>query len=344
MSNKWTPASVVWETTLRCNMRCMHCGSSAGTIDKDELTTQEGLALCRDLSDLGTRIISLMGGEAFLRDDWLTFARTIRDLGMEVTVMTNGYLLDDAHIAMLRTIDPYAVTVSVDGGTAATHDAIRGSPGSFQHCIDGLDRLTHAGIPSTVITTVQKRNLHELPLLRDRLLNRGVAWQIQMAVPIGRFPPSEMLSQEEFYSVALFIASLKKTFSRTEMPVMGAHNFGYCSQVLPNIMLFPWIGCPAGLSTLGIHSNGDIIGCLSLPHRFIEGSLRSRPLADLWNDPGLFSYNRGNDRGKMSGPCVGCRKGSLCRGGCLTVSYSVTGKHHGDPYCLRRLEKEMGLR
>ena len=343
MRKSWVPISVVWETTLRCNMRCMHCGSSAGAMRSDELTTKEGLALCDDLCDLGTRVVSLMGGEPFLRNDWLTFARHIKDLGMDVTLMSNGYLIDDALIAQLRAIDPYAVTISIDGGTEATHDAIRNKAGSFTRCLDSLDRLTRAGIPATVITTVQRCNYRELPQLRDRLLGRGIAWQIQMAVPIGRFPRTEMLSSEEFYSVALFIASLKKTYSRKTLPVMGAHNFGYCSQVLPNIMLFPWLGCQAGLSALGIHSDGAVSGCLSLPSAFVEGNLRSRPLKDLWRDPTAFSYNRGASKDALSGECMGCRKGARCRGGCLTVSYALTGACHGDPYCLRRLEKQLQL-
>ncbi|HEC81188.1 MAG TPA: hypothetical protein ENI42_02010, partial [Thermoplasmatales archaeon] len=60
--DRFIPVSVVWETTLKCNMRCIHCGSSAGIKRRRELTTKEGLQLCKDLSRLGTRLISLMGG------------------------------------------------------------------------------------------------------------------------------------------------------------------------------------------------------------------------------------------------------------------------------------------
>ena len=53
------PEKVVWETTFACNMRCLHCGTSAGKKRGDELTTQEGLDLIDELAGLGCKEITL---------------------------------------------------------------------------------------------------------------------------------------------------------------------------------------------------------------------------------------------------------------------------------------------
>ena len=45
--------NAVWELTMKCNMRCQHCGSSCEDAMPDELTTEETLALCDDLKELG---------------------------------------------------------------------------------------------------------------------------------------------------------------------------------------------------------------------------------------------------------------------------------------------------
>lgn len=37
------PVHVVWEITLACNLKCLHCGSRAGLRRPDELTTAECL-------------------------------------------------------------------------------------------------------------------------------------------------------------------------------------------------------------------------------------------------------------------------------------------------------------
>src|SRR2546421_10403449 len=61
------PVHVVWELTLACNLKCVHCGSRAGTRRPGELTTEECLDLVAQLAELGTREVTLIGGEAFLR-------------------------------------------------------------------------------------------------------------------------------------------------------------------------------------------------------------------------------------------------------------------------------------
>jgi len=282
-----------------------------------------------------------MGGEALLRKDWKIFAHNIRDLGMNVTLMSNGWLINEKIISELIKIEPYAVSISIDGGTAKTHDAIRCHSGSFDRCIKSLELLTKTNLPTTVITTVHKQNFSELPLLRDFLLNKGIAWQIQMANAVGRFPKNLILSKEEFYSVALFIASCRKKYSIKQLPIMGAHNFGYHSQILPDIMVLPWMGCQAGITALGIQSDGGIKGCLSLPDEFIEGNILNKKILDIWNEPNSFSYNRNFKIEELGKKCIDCKYGKRCKGGCLTVSSSLTGKNHSDPYCLRLIEKEI---
>jgi radical SAM protein with 4Fe4S-binding SPASM domain len=342
MRRKYIPLSVAWELTLSCNMRCMHCGSSAGDIRVHELRTREALDLCKQLQELHAKYINLTGGEALLRHDWYDISKEIRDLGMEVSVLSNGLILSKVIISRLRSVGVYAIAVSLDGGTAQTHDAIRRVPGSFEKCLSGLDALKKEDLPATVITTVHKGNLQELPLIRDLIIGRTKAWQIQIAVPIGRFPRELILSKEEFYAVALFIAAMKKRYSVKELAVMGAHSIGYHSQVLRNTMVSPvWNGCQAGISVLGIQSNGSIKGCLSLPDSFIEGNIRQRRLAEIWNDRHAFSYSRYCSRSNLNDECAGCRFGRTCKGGCTTVSASLTGAPHQDPYCLFAVENHM---
>jgi len=339
---KYIPGQVVWETTLRCNLKCLHCGSSAGKARPNELTTKEALQLCNDLAELKTDGVCLMGGEPFLRKDWHIIAKQIKDLGMKLLFISNGYNISKEIISKLKELSPHSVSTSLDGAKAETHDYIRGVNGSFEKVMKYISLSKKENLPTTIITTVSKLNLKELPEIRDIILNKQIAWQIQIATPEGRFTNKFALSKEEYYSVALFIASMKKKYSVKELPVIGAHCFGYHSQHLPGLGLYQgWDGCQAGISILSIKSNGDVIGCLSTPEAYIEGNIRNKSIIEIWNDPNAFAYNRKFKVEKLGENCKDCKYGVTCKGGCLGMSYGFTNKPHNHPYCFYKIEPEL---
>ena len=175
MNNKnfdHVPGQVVWETTLRCNLRCSHCGSKAGKPRKNELTTEEGLKLLEDLAELDTQDVCLMGGEPFLRKDWYILAKKIKELGMRLMLISNGYSINQNIINKLIELQPDSVSTSLDGGIPETHDKIRGVKGSFDRVKKYIRLSKEANLPTTVITTVSKLNYKELPLIRDYLQNK----------------------------------------------------------------------------------------------------------------------------------------------------------------------------
>ena len=84
------PIYAVWEITLACDLACRHCGSRAGRARPDELSTEECLDLVRQLAELGVREVTLIGGEAYLRADWLEIVAAIRAHGMTPTMRSAG--------------------------------------------------------------------------------------------------------------------------------------------------------------------------------------------------------------------------------------------------------------
>lgn len=328
------PGCVVWEFTLACNLRCTHCGSSAGVGRADELSTSECISLCEDMASIGTGTVAIMGGEPFMRDDWFEVAQSAKHLGMKVTIVSNGTMMDK-NIDRLSALEPQVVGVSLDGMREA-HDKIRGK-GTWDKTLSAVDLLGEHGIQTTVISTISKINYADLPRMRDLLTDKQVNWQIQIAMPFGNFEREHTLSEEEFYATGLFVAKQRLGHKFSEFPVVGAHCYGYFSKVIPSSR---WSGCTAGISSAGITSDGGVVGCLSMGNDgYIEGNVREKPFSEIWNDPASFAYNRGFDKSQLGENCAGCRHGSKCRGGCNSVSLSLTGRFHNDPYCFRRIER-----
>ena len=333
---RYRPEVAVWETTLRCNLRCSHCGSAAGDARINELTTKECFSVIEQLKDLGCLDVSLMGGEPLVREDWQALAGCVKDLGMNLCMVSNGILIPD-FIEEIDGLSPKVVGISLDGMETA-HDSIRGR-GTFARTMKAVEMLLDRKIQTTLITTISQINFKDLPEMAEMIKGRGCNWQIQVAMPFGNFKKDLLISEEDYYAAAMFIAKQRIDNRFEDLPVIGAHCFGYYSRVLPG---GKWTGCTAGIRSLGITSDGGIVGCLSMGNeRYIEGNIRERSLREIWEDPGAFAYNRKFVREDLGPYCRGCRYGKKCKGGCNSVSVSLTGAFHNDPYCFRRIEKDI---
>ena len=335
---------MVWELTLACNLKCLHCGSTAGGRRDAELSPAEALALCEDLKRSGARGVALMGGEPLLRKDFFEIAARVRELGMELSVITNGTVPGEEVFARLAALAPRAVAVSLDAADPALHDRIRGVPGAFAKSFAFIERCLKAGLPVSVITTVHKLNLKELPALRDLLKGRGIAWQVQTAgAEGGRFSRDLLLDREEFYSVGMFVEACRRTYAPEVLPVIGAHDLGYHSLLLDNVSLYEkWEGCQAGLSVAGIRSDGGVMGCLAMnAPGFVEGNVREKSFTEIWNAAGGFAYTRSFTEDQAGPECAGCEHARTCGGGCSEMSLMKTGCLHNDPYCFARIEREL---
>ncbi len=336
----------VWELTLRCNLRCLHCGATAGSARPDELTTAEALRVADELAALPADEVTLMGGELFLRPDWLAVAERLRRGGVGLVIFTNGTLLNAERIAQLRALAPRTVGTSLDGGSPAVHDAIRGVPGAFERTLAAIADLQTAGQRVSVITTLTRRNVYELPAIARLLIGRDIRWQIQVAGAGGeRLAQADLLTPLEFYFAALFIARMRATVPWRALPVIGAHDFGYCSARLPYLGMpgEHWAGCSAGRETLGIRSDGRVQPCLSLPESCVVGSLRGgrddpapTRLARLWEDA-LAGWRAPV---KRYGACADCPHGDLCQGGCTGLALTYNGRRGENPMCLKAIETD----
>lgn len=337
MPRKYEPNCAVWETTLKCNLNCSHCGSSAGDKRKKELTTKEALDLCDQLAEIGTNMVSLMGGEPLVRKDWHELGMRCLDDGMETAIVTNGILVRK-NIKKLMKMRPEVVGISLDG-LKETHERIRGREGHFEVVWEAAEILRKNDIETTLITTVSQLNFKELPTLRDLIADKEMGWQVQVAMPIGRFADKYLISEEQFYALCNFIRETRKEYGVKRLPLAGGHCIGYESYLQPKIS--KWTGCQAGTEVIGIASDGGIRGCMSIPEEVTAGNIRNKPLKDIWENDDLFPYTRKFKMKKLGDNCKGCPTGKICRGGCSSMSYSLSERFNNNPYCMARLEREM---
>jgi len=337
----YQPLTCVWEITEGCNMRCGHCGSSCTEAKPDELSTDEALDLCDQTSALGLKWVTLSGGEPLTRKDWPSLVKRLSMHGVTVNIITNGWLIDDGIAEKMEESAVSTIAISIDG-MRETHDQIRKS-GAYDHASRSFSILKRHGILAGAVTTVSKKNIGELPLLKEELIAMGVdSWQLQLGLPMGNFAGQTdwLLEPEQMDDIIDFCYN---TSEEGRIKVFPADCIGYYSkkdlevrQRSFQLKAFPlWDGCNAGIRSFGVLQNGDIIGCTSIrSSEYIEGNIRTQALAQIWEDDSNFLWRRTMKKELLSGHCQICKYGSKCLGGCPNTRMTIHKSMYGEnDYC-----------
>lgn len=327
----------VWEITLACCFNCKYCGSRAGRARKNELTTEECLDVARQLAELKCGRVILIGGEVFLRNDWDIIAKELVRNGVDTSIITNGFMLDELLIKKIKDVGLDAVGVSLDG-IEWIQDKYR-HKGSYKRAIAAIETLRDNDIPTAIVSTLNSESSKYLLELYEVLKNYSniYAWQIQACSPMGN-ADGGFNYELSHKNVIEFIASIAEV---SPFRIFLGDNIGYFTKQenllrgdLSGYTRFP--GCSAGLSTLGIDSIGNVRGCESMyDESFIEGNLRNQKLRDIWEAPNAFSYNRKFVESMLTGKCSTCKYGFMCAGGCRAYNYFTHQKLYEAKYCAK---------
>jgi radical SAM protein with 4Fe4S-binding SPASM domain len=262
--------------------------------------------------------------------------------GLRVGMITNALRFDDVAAAAAQAAGLAAVGFSVDG-VGAIHDRIRGRLGHYRRVVEAMGAARATGLPFAVVTHLNATNLDELERIHDVVLAEGAyAWQVQLGTEMGNLAdrPDWLVAPRQLPEIE---ARLGRLIARSPLKIYPSDSIGYFG---PNERLLRraaggdcFGGCAAGVRVVGIESNGNVKGCLSIlagynarGGEFVEGNVRERPLAEIWNDERAFAYTRRFDVADLDGACGECSKAARCRGGC-TAKRVVSGSGNQNPMC-----------
>jgi MoaA/NifB/PqqE/SkfB family radical SAM enzyme len=246
-------ANVFLHMLTRCNLRCRHCYINPEQHGRRRLPLERmerWLAVLAERSP-GANLV-LLGGEPTLHPDLPQAVRCARQLGFaSITIDTNGYLFHD----ILNRVSPEEVDVfsfSLDGATAETNDRLRGK-GSFEVCRDGIRRAKAKGFNISLIYTVSRGNLGELPRMGPLLKEMGVErFFIQVlglrgraAAPgcerepeeVLRVSPSEWLEQVPAAAESIARQGIRVAYPKVFLK--AGETFECAGRVADNYFVFP---------------------------------------------------------------------------------------------------------
>ncbi|MEM6989750.1 MAG: radical SAM protein [Myxococcota bacterium] len=349
------PNLAVWELTLACDHRCLHCGPRAGEARPDELSTEEALKLVGELAELGVGEVVLIGGEAYLRNDFILIARAIRDAGMACTMTTGGLGLTRTRADAMVEAGIQSVNVSIDG-LAESHDHVRDRKGSWDRAFQALANVKAAGGRICVNTQLNRRSAHELPELLELLAEAGIAaWQLQITCAHGNAVENADIVLQPYDYLELFSVLDKVALRARQLGIIvwPGNNLGYFGPLEYHLRKQQkrysghFTGCHAGKRTVSIESNGMVKNCPSLGGSTnTGGNVREHSLKELWARAPQLTYFRHRTKDDLWGYCRDCYYAETCMGGCTAASEPLLGRPGNNPFCYHRAMEmdKQGLR
>lgn len=339
-----SPTLAVWAFTQACDQHCMACGPRSGKTLRNELSTDEALRLVDDLAQMGVGEVVLIGGEAYLRPDFLQVIRAIRERGMRATMTTGGYGFTQQHIEAAAEAGLQLVSFSIDG-LSSTHDALRRREGSWARALEGIGHVRRAGMEAAANTQINRRTMGEIVALADHLGAAGiVSWQMFLTIPHGGAADHPDLILQPYMMLEVFdeIERMLERCRRHGIKVWPGNNLGYFGpletvlrRAMSDLAYYP--GCQAGLSGLGIEADGSIKSCPSLggPAN-TGGSWRDHGLKTIWERAPQMRRIERRTRDDLWGFCHDCYYAEPCMGGCTATSEPLFGKPGNNPFCHHR--------
>jgi radical SAM protein with 4Fe4S-binding SPASM domain len=337
------PILAVWEITLACDLACGHCGSRAGHARPDELNTEECFDLVDQLAELGVFEVVLIGGEAYLREDWCRIVARIAERGMQPLITTGGRGMTPARAAEAAAAGLKSASVSIDGGEAV-HDRLRGVAGSHAAALAAMDAMRGAGIPVSANTQVNRWSLPDLAGVLETIIEHGAhSWQVQITVAMGRAAdaPDMLLQPYDLLELFPLLDQLADRCKEADVLLWPGNNLGYFgpyeTKLRGTLPRGHTVGCGAGKWGLGIEANGTIKGCPSLSTAtWAGGNVRDSRLVDIWERAAPLRYTRDRTVDDLWGFCRTCYYADTCRGGCTWTAESLLGRPGNNPICHHR--------
>jgi radical SAM protein with 4Fe4S-binding SPASM domain len=334
-----------WRCTFACDYNCVHCTSAGKPAAPDEVNTEDAKRIVDQAYEFGASFFGITGGEALLRKDIFEIIAYARKIGMNVSIITDGRLLDGKSFNNIVK-NEVKVSVSIDGGEA-TNNLVRGK-GAYAAAVESIERLSREKLLNCLVYTLANvnasvTNVNEKDFVDvlDLAEKYGARWVIfHGMIPYSKDQASLKAcpspQQNEWAWNKLY--DLQSKYKGK--PAINVYYPSF-ARVVKQRGIADWdnwfnhffLGrCFFG-KFMSIAENGDAIPC-SYNDVYRFGNIKTQSLQSIWDgmqNSEFFAKVR--DKSNLKGKCGVCEFKNIC-GGCRTSALFFTGDILGsDPQC-----------
>lgn len=258
------PLNVTFELTPFCNFRCVMCYVR---LDPDQAKAQgvmldpaQWLVIARQARELGALNLTLTGGEPLTHPRFWEIYEQLNQMGFLITVLSNGYLIDEAVMERFRRCGmPYAMKLTLYGASHATYQRTCGCADGFTRVSRAIDLLRQEKVPLQLTATIVRENACDLQEMYRFARQRGIPFQHTVTVSRSSRGAVNTVETSRFafeeFSGELTLEELEKSkFPPLESPFAWCLPYGCALWVT-------WHGrlqCCTFLTTPAVSWSGDL--------------------------------------------------------------------------------------
>ena len=305
-----------WESTLRYNLKCRHCGSDCTLVNEQmpDMPLQDFLKVLDESVTPHVNpnevLIIVSGGEPLMRNDLEECGLQFKKRGYPWGMVTNGLALTPQRFSALLNSGLRSISVSLDG-FEDDHNWMRGHEKSFQNASNAIRMIAQTkGLAWDIITCVNNRNIKYLDKLKDYVVSLGVKnWRLVTIAPMGRAKtdPELQLSNADFRYLMNFIKT-----TREEGIVRTSYGCEGFLGDYENLVRDHYYQCIAGISVASVLIDGSISACTSIRGKYYQGNIYHDDFWDVWEN--CFEPYRNRKWMKKLEPCNTCKLFRYCEG------------------------------
>lgn len=335
--------------TEGCNMACRHCWLApkrdAAGDRYPALPVELFETAIREAKPLGLSRVKLTGGEPLLHPRFIRLLEIIRREGLGLTIETNGLLCTPTIATEIAKSPNRFVSVSIDGADAATHESLRGVPGSFRAASQAVRNLAAAGIRPQVIFTVMRNNIGQVDAIIRLAEDLGAASvKFNVLQPIAR---GEKLHETH---EAINITELIKIGRHVELGLAAKtklklfFDYPQAFRALSSMAGDGGCGTCGILGILGILASGHyaLCGIGEQVQELVFGDVGKDMLDEIWRESAILKALREGVPRRLEGICGRCLVNKRCLGSCIAQNYYSSGSLWA-PFWFCKQAEEAGL-
>lgn len=293
------PLNVQLDLTYRCNERCVHCYLDHD--DHGEMTTAEIKHLLEEMSDAGVFILTLSGGEIFLRKDFFEIIEYARQLMFCVKLKTNAVLIRERQAARLRDLAVESIQISIYSHRPEVHDAITLIPGSLKRSLDAIRFLKSQGLKVIIANVLMTQNMQDYPGVRALAAELGVECTLDPTVT------PMMDGNRSTLNLGVGQSALRQVFR--DASFVGDVDEFCAISAKPGESELEATPCSAGHTACYVSPYGDVFPCVQFP--LPTGNVRQQRFVDIWRHSDQMNEVR-SIRIKDLTTCTQCTHVSKC--------------------------------